>query len=512
MVVIVTLRRLATEGNVMFTPLFYFCRRSWAWLAILGFSFQPHFADSEDTAGFELKMPVTSARISVDENCGVAAYRAVLKGYGLSSNIEPDVETVNVSNAKSISLREMRAMFEKLDCSVRIFRFDESPSTALISYLNRLHQGSCQAILLLPTELDHVPDRERPGHFWVINGYADGRLNVFDPQSGKSATVTIDRLIHSPAASVMFVFRPFDGLLYAPIDFFDLAISALTVMFFGIGTGLAGQPAWRRMLSQKLFGVPQSSSSSLLISLAALVVAGCVGDTEWPSTHDGKYPVMGVSLLRNSYDLTDGSRRATVVLENSSKSSITVSQLVLSCSCIETNFAPAVVGSGETFECDIWLTKSLLSSGQQEGLFVTDPPTLTPIGFNVSYNLQARSNSEEVWLHPQLLTNGTIWLRDADWSSRFQVKLKGLHPRARFSQPLRLEPTPQQGTTQRLRYEIETFKQFQDVVNITINCSLQDQTVGPFRDDLRLVGETDRGEFFADLSVIGYLASDGIFE
>ena len=177
-------------------------------------------------------------------NCGVASFSLGLQAFGMEEGPGSKEKVSRLESAPSISALELCELFEGEGLSVNTFLLGPTTGSFLATSLQRLQQGSCCAVILVPTGTDARADKLSPGHFLVVKRCNSEGIETVDPQSGQLISFDFDRIRAAEApALIQFVYRPYDRFLYAPIRFLDLVASAILI------TMVAGVPhAWKAVL------------------------------------------------------------------------------------------------------------------------------------------------------------------------------------------------------------------------------------------------------------------------
>lgn len=149
------------------------------------------------------------------ENCGVAAFKYVIDGYGITHST-PEADAIG--EKESISLMQMRSLFEAEGLAGESFVLSRRPSRRLTALLNRLAKKDCQVILLLPVTDERRTDVDVPGHYFVVDNWGVEVADLIVPHALSFRTVDLSKLVASKEpVAIQFVFRPYDQVLYAPV-------------------------------------------------------------------------------------------------------------------------------------------------------------------------------------------------------------------------------------------------------------------------------------------------------
>jgi len=140
---------------------------------------------------------------SLKPDCGVLAVEMVFQAFGIDFRQEPAF--ANLCRQAPLSLRDLETTFCDQGLQTKSFRLDAAPET----WIERTNQGSCLAIILVPTQKDFVVSNDIPGHYCVLLRWKNGIIEWLDPTTGTKDQ--LDTRLYpevGQASFIQFIERP----------------------------------------------------------------------------------------------------------------------------------------------------------------------------------------------------------------------------------------------------------------------------------------------------------------
>jgi hypothetical protein len=119
-----------------------------------------------------------SDNISRKPDCGVLATEIILGKFGLNIRQSSDFE--ELCRRAPLSLADLESIFRKHELHVQSYRLDDVPD----AWFDKLSDGECYAVVLLPVRPDKQISASSPGHFNLVIRKKNDEVELLDPTTG----------------------------------------------------------------------------------------------------------------------------------------------------------------------------------------------------------------------------------------------------------------------------------------------------------------------------------------
>ncbi len=199
-------------------------------------------------------------------------------------------------------------------------------------------------------------------------------------------------------------------------------------------------------------------------------------------------------VLENSVATT------SFTIRNTSKSTISLAGLAVTCGCLKSEFAPCSLGSGEQVDCEIRLTTS--SAGKRsETVTVLSDSEFQP---EVSITFTVLEGSHLV---PSNVHLGVMSANAQDWPQRLALEIQGYADSAPLLRPTLLIESKDEADPLALAYQLGEETDIGPNGRIVFKLTPATVVGRSFSDKLRISWATETSSYEFDVTVSGILIS-----